>query len=168
VRSSIGIISPKLVGFFGLKSMDRRLRGPSDVEITAINSGAALRCDFVRSIGGFNPVYWLDFLDHWLFRQIYKEKRKVAIYGCVLEQHLSLHDDRRNIDPTRYRSILAAEAAFMTSQKSKLQIPFYLCRLAARTVRYFIQGQRDLALLTMRTIVKIALHPLRSLEIHAP
>lgn len=158
------VISPRQVGFFGLKPFSHAPRGIQDAEMMAINSGTAVRCDFVRSIGGFNRAYWLDYLDHWLFRQIYKSGKKAAVLPCCVEHSLSVQDYRRNISPARYRSILGGESAFMTSHKPKLQIPFYLLRLAARSIRMTLRRQPDLALLTLATMVKVAAHPGRSLE----
>ena len=156
VRSGGVPVSPKKVGFFGFRAFSKTTRGVQSTEITSINSGTAIRCDFVRSIGGFSRAYWLDYLDHWLFRQIYAAGKKVAVSDCMLEHNLSVQDYRRNIDLTRYRSILAGESAFMTTHKSKLQIPFYLLRLLSRSAKLAIQRQPDLALLTVRMIAKIA------------
>lgn len=164
VRSRGVAVSPKRVGFFGLKAFSRTPRGIQDAEIASINSGTAIRCDFIRSIGGFSRAYWLDYLDHWLFRQIYAAGKKVAVSDCILEHSLSVQNYRRNIDLDRYRSILAGESAFMTTHKSKLQIPVYLVRLLARSVRLAIQRQPDLALLTVAMIARIAKNPTRSLE----
>lgn len=158
------VVSPKKVGFLGLKAFSETPRGIQSSEIASINSGTAIRCDFVRSIGGFSRAYWLDYLDHWLFRQIYAAGKKVAVSDCILEHNLSVQDYRRNIDLTRYRSILAGESAFMTTHKSKLQIPFYLLRLAARSLRFAVRLQPDIALLTLAMIAKIAKYPTRSLE----
>jgi GT2 family glycosyltransferase len=164
VRSGGVVVSPKRVGFLGLKAFAETPGGIQDSEIASINSGTAIRCDFVWSIGGFSRVYWLDYLDHWLFRQIYAAGKKVAVSDCILEHNLSVQDYRRNIDLTRYGSILAGESAFMTTHKSKIQIPFYLLRLIARSLRFAIWRQPDLALLTLAMIARIARYPTRSLE----
>lgn len=164
VRSGGEIVSPKGVGFFGLKAILEPAFGIQSFEVTAINSGAAVRCDFVRSIGGFNRAYWLDYLDHWLFHQIYARGKKVALWDGKLEHQLSVQDYRENIALGRYRSILAGESGFMTTYKPKLQIPFYLLRLLARAAKLGLHGQRDLALITLAAVVRIAMHPYRSLE----
>ncbi len=164
VRSGGVVVSPKRVWFFGLKALPKTPRGIQNAEIASINSGTAIRCDFVRSIGGFSRAYWLDYLDHWLFRQIYAAGKKVAVSDCILEHSLSVQDYRRNIDLARYRSILAGESAFMTAHKPKLQIPVYLLRLLARSAKLAIRRQPDLALLTVAMIAKIAKNPTRSLE----
>lgn len=160
------IVSPKKVGFFGLKALRKAPYGPHLAEVTAINSGTALRCEFVRSIGGFNCAYWLDYLDHWLFRQVYAAGKQVAVWDCTLEHNLSVQDYQENITMERYRSILAGESGFMTTQKSKLQIPLYLFRLLIRSARLAIQRQPNMAGFTLATIAKIARHPTRSLEDH--
>jgi len=164
VRSRGIAVSPKKVGFFGLKALPEASLGPQFAEVTAINSGTALRCDFIRSIGGFNRAYWLDYLDHWLFRQVYAAGKKVAVWDCTLEHHLSVQNYRENITMTRYRSILAGESGFMTTHKSKLQIPLYLLRLLVRSARMAMQRQPDMAWFTLATVARIALHPMRSLE----
>lgn len=164
VRSRGVTISPRRIGFFGTKPLSKSLFGIQDAEITSINSGTAVRCDFVRSIGGFNRAYWLDYLDHWLFRRIYEEGKRAVVFDCTLEHHLSVANYRRNIDIGRYHSILCGESAFTTTYKPKAQIPFYLLRLLVRAARMTLRGQSDLALLTMRVAAKIMLHPNRSLE----
>jgi hypothetical protein len=164
VRSGDVVISPKRVGFFGLEALPDSCHGIQDMEVMSINSGSVIRCDFVRSVGGFNRSFWLDYLDHWLFRQIYATGRKVAIWNCTIEHSLSVQDYRRNIRIERYRSILAGESTFITTYKPKVQIPFYLLRLLVRSARLMFQGQPSLSRLTFATIVKIAFHPMRSLE----
>jgi GT2 family glycosyltransferase len=164
VRSGGVVVSPKRVGFFGLEAFAETPRGIQDFEIASINSGTAIQCAFVRSIGGFSRAYWLDYLDHWLFRQIYAAGKRVAVSNCILEHNLSVQDYRRNIDLTRYRSILAGESAFMTTHKSKMQIPFYLLRLLARSMRLAFQRRPDLALLTLAMVSRITRYPMRSLE----
>jgi GT2 family glycosyltransferase len=164
VRSEDVIVSPKQVGFFAPKPLPHPTRGVRDSEIVSINSGTVVRCEFIRSIGGFNRAYWLDYLDHWLFHQIYRAGKKVAISDCVLEHKLAVQNYRQNIGATRYRSILAGEAAFMTTYKSKLQVVAYLVRLAFRAIRLAFHKQPDLALSTIAMIVRIAMRPMRSLE----
>ncbi len=164
VRSSGVLVSPKSVKFFGLGTLGKTQSGVLHTEITAINSGTVLRCDFVRSIGGFNRSYWLDYLDHWLFRQIYAAGKEVAVSKCEIEHQLSVLNYRQNISITRYRSILAGEAGFMTTHKVKSQLPFYLVRLLVRSARFVIRRQPAMAMVTMATIARIVMHPMRSLE----
>lgn len=164
VRSRGVIISPQEVGFFGLRPLAESTCGVQDAEVMAINSGTAVRCEFVRSIGGFNGAYWLDYLDHWLFRQIYKAGKKVAVLQCILEHQLSVQDYQQNVSLARYRSILAGESAFTTTHKSRSQLPFYLLRLVFRSARLAVMRQPDKAMITIETIAEIMRHSTRSLE----
>jgi GT2 family glycosyltransferase len=164
VRSGGCTVSPKRVGFCGLRPLPASTSGSQQAEIMAINSGAAIRCDFLRAIGGFNPAYWLDYLDHWLFRQIYATGKTVAVSECVLEHQLSVQDYRNSISTVRYQNMLAGEAAFITTYKPKLELPCYLLRLLFRSLKMTIHRRPDMALLTAAKMLQITTHPLRSLE----
>lgn len=163
-RSGGRVISPKRVGFLGLKPLPASSLGIQSAEIMAINSGAVIRCDFVRSIGGFNRVYRLDFLDHWLFRQVYASNREAVVSRCTLEHNLSVQDYQHSVSVDRYRSILAGEAGFITTYKSRAYIPFYLCHLLGRSIKMVILRRPDIALLTIAMIFRIILHPISFLE----
>ena len=165
IRSGGSIISPMRVGFGRLKSLPPSSFGIQSEEIMAINSGAAIRCDFVRSIGGFNRAYWLDCLDHWLFHQIYASGRKVTIFDCILDHKLSVQDYRHEVSTERYRSILNAEAAFITTHKSHLEVFLYLLRLFCRCLKLLLVVRNlRMAAITLTMVGKIAMHPMRSLE----
>ena len=159
-----GVISPMKVGPLGLRPLPKGNLGIQNTEIMSINSGAAIRCQFLISIGGFNCNYWLDFLDHWLFRRIYAEGKRAAVFDSVLEHSLSLRDRHHNIGIARYRSIVCGESAFITTYRPKIQIPCYLLRLLCRAGRKTLRGQFDLALFTIAIAKRIVLHPNRSLE----
>jgi GT2 family glycosyltransferase len=167
VRSGGVIVSPKRIGVLGLRTLPESGLGVQYEEITAINSGTVIRCDFVRSIGGFNAAYWLDYLDYWLFRQIYAAGKQVAVSNCTLEHSLSVLDYRQNMTMNRYRSILAGESAFITTHRSKAQVLIYLLRLLVRSVKMVIRRQPDMAALTISTALRIMRHPTRSLEANA-
>jgi GT2 family glycosyltransferase len=164
IRSGGRTVSPKRVGFCGLRSLPASAAGSQKAEIMAINSGAAVRCDFLRAIGGFNPAYWLDYLDHWLFRRVYAAGKTVAVSRCILDHRLSVQDYRGSISAVRYRNILESEAAFITTHKPKLELPCYLVRLLLRCLKMTIRRRPDIALPTAAKMLQIAIHPLRSLE----
>ena len=164
IRSGGRTVSPKRVGFCGLRPLPASTSGSQEAEIMAINSGAVVRCDFLRAVGGFNPAYWLDYLDHWLFRQVYAAGKTVAVSECILEHQLSVQNHRYSISATRYENILDGEAAFITTYKPKLELPCYLIRLLFRSLEMTIRRRPDIALLTAAKMLQITTHPLRSLE----
>lgn len=155
VRSNGVIVSPKSVGFFGLRPLDRPVRRVHNREIMAINSGTLLRCEFIHSIGGFDTTYWLDYLDHWLFRQIYAHSKKVSVSNGVLEHKLSVQDYRGSVSPERYQSILDAESSFILSYKSPVQVRFHLFRLSFRCVKLLAIRRPEMASMTFRRIFEL-------------
>jgi GT2 family glycosyltransferase len=166
IRSGGLVVSPMRVGVGRLKSLPEFSFGIQSEEIMAINSGAAIRCDFVRSIGGFNRAYWLDYLDHWLFHQIFSSGRKVMISNCILDHKLSVQDYRHEVSTERYRSILNGEAAFITTHKSHFEKFLYLLRLFCRCLKLLLVVRNvRMAAITMTMFGRIAMNPMRSLEV---
>jgi GT2 family glycosyltransferase len=166
IRSGGSIVSPMRVGFGRLRLLPDSSFGIQSKEIMAINSGTVIRCDFVRFIGGFSRAYWLDYLDHWLFRRIYESGNKAVVSKCCLGHKLSVQDYRNNISTARYRSILNGEAAFITTHKSHLEIFLYLLRLLCRIIKQlFVFRKPQMAAITATMFRRIATHPARSLEV---
>jgi hypothetical protein len=129
----------------------------AECEVTAIASGTAIKVPWLRSIGGFSPLYPFDFIDYWLFRQLYVQGKKVALSGSVIEHDLSVSDYRNKISQSRYRSILTAEALFIMTEKSRLELPVYVIRLLLRAVKQLILYRRpELVAMTCNMAVKIA------------
>jgi GT2 family glycosyltransferase len=154
IKDGFAEISPMRVRFGRLSPLPKQSPSLTECEVTAINSGAAIRVSFVQSLGGFNPDYRLDCLDHWLFRQLYAQAKRVALSGCVLEHDLSVSDYRNKVSLTRYRSILSAEALFVTTQKRRLEIPVYVIRLMLRAVKQLVIYRRPkLSALTCEMVV---------------
>jgi hypothetical protein len=149
-------ISPKRVRLGRRTSVTRPTPEIAEHEVTAINSGVAVKVPFVMSIGGFNPAYRLDCLDHWFFRQVYSNRKRVALSGQILDHNLSVSDYRRQVSLDRYRSILTAEAEFITTQKSPLELCIYAGRLAFRAAKQLvIYRSPELCGLTCRMIAAL-------------
>ncbi|HWE86990.1 MAG TPA: hypothetical protein VG267_18745 [Terracidiphilus sp.] len=149
VRGSAGPISPNRVRFGRLAAVPETLSGVIPYEITAVNSGVLVRTDFVRSIGGFNPDFPLDCLDHWLFHEIYARGEVAAIATSCMRHDLSVRDYRNKVSVNRYRSILFSEGLFVATTKSRIERMFYVWRLALRAVKQVvIYRQPKIAALT--------------------
>jgi GT2 family glycosyltransferase len=156
-------ISPSRVLFGRRVPLQRESHSLAECEVTAINSGAAIRVSFVQSLGGFNQNYKLDCLDHWLFRRLYAERKRVALSGSVLEHNLSVSDYRNQVSLARYSSILVSEVLFMTTEKRRAEMPLYIFRLLLRSVRQLIVYRRpDLAVLTFAMFVRITVRRAQS------
>ena len=82
-------------------------------EVSAINSGTIWRTSSLREVGGFNPLFWLDYLDHWLFYEIQRAGRHIYVAGNLrIEHELSLLNREHRPTPERYENILGAESVF--------------------------------------------------------
>jgi GT2 family glycosyltransferase len=104
--------------------------------LSAINSAACIRASFVESIGGFSNDFWLDYLDHWLFRKVYDTHHSVFVSGISVEHDLSVADFNKGLDVRRYKNILTAERAFTNRHLPRLWRPVLALRLLARAGKH--------------------------------
>jgi GT2 family glycosyltransferase len=116
--------------------------------LSAINSAACIRVSFVESIGGFSNDFWLDYLDHWLFRKIYDTHHCVFVSGISVEHDLSVADFNKGLDVGRYKNILTAERTFTNRHLPRLWRPVLALRLLARAGKHsFCTRDKNIALL---------------------
>jgi hypothetical protein len=150
-------ILPKRVCFGRLAQLPKLTPFVVEYEVMAINSGTAFRVPFVALLGGFNSAYWLDSLDHWLFRKIYGHGKRVAISGSVFKHNFAVSDYRRNkVSLIRYRSILSAEEMLVATEKRRVEILVYVIRLVLRVVKRLVIYRRpELAALSCKMVVSI-------------
>jgi hypothetical protein len=73
-----------------------------------------LRVSAVDALGGFNPDFWLDYLDYWVFRSLYDRGYRVFVLPETLSHSLSFADATRRMSRERYENMLAAEHYFTT------------------------------------------------------
>jgi GT2 family glycosyltransferase len=106
-------------------------------EITAFNSGSLLRISALQDIGGFNPKFWLDYLDHWLFNQLHRAGFIVKTMNITLQHDLSVQN-MKNLQLARYNNILLAEDRFYRCCKSPAENVFYVFKLLARSFKMVV------------------------------
>ncbi|BBM17491.1 MULTISPECIES: glycosyltransferase [Enterococcus] len=119
----------------------------SDVMI--INSGTALRMSFLREIGGYNLVFPLDYLDHWMSWRILSEKRQINILSSELNHRLSVLDYANSMNFSRYRAILQAEKCYYSLYKTQL-LARYRRQLFLRGCKQFITGKFNYGTITFK------------------
>lgn len=125
--------------------------GMATYEITALNSGSLLRVDILDRLNGFNRNFRLDFLDHWLYWQIYQIGCYTYISSATLQHNLSVSDYNRSVSYERYVSILSAERLFINTCKPVNERLLYSLRLAMRAIKqYAILKERRIARLTVQ------------------
>ena len=156
VRGATRPVSPCRVGFAHLMPIAATFSGVIRSPITAINSGALVRTEFIRSLGGFNENFPLDCLDHWLFHEIHAAGKAIAVVPVTLRHDLSVHNYREKVSAARYHSILTSEARFVASYKSRPERLVYPLRLLARGAKQaVIFGHFQNAAVTLGMIPRI-------------
>lgn len=122
--------------------------------VMAINSGALIRISFLNEIGGFNELFPLDFLDHWLFHEIFAKDSKVWVMDTSLEHELSVMDYSR-VSLTRYQSILDSEINFYKNYKKDL-LPAYRNQLLKRLMKQILTVKnKKIAAYTFRRLLSM-------------
>jgi GT2 family glycosyltransferase len=120
------------------KFYDRRRFVESDW-VMAINSGTCVRVRFIDDLGGFSADFWLDYLDHWLFRMIAIRGKSVYVTDSVIQHELSVADMNHSMmSVERYQNILTAERRFTNGYLPPLWRLVLVPRLLARAVKHLM------------------------------
>jgi hypothetical protein len=106
--------------------------------LMAINSGTCLRVDFIESIGGFSETFWLDYLDHWLFKMIHNMHKGVYVSSVVVQHELSVANMDKGLTVQRYRNVLSAERQFTNNYLPPLWRFALVPRLLARGLKHLV------------------------------
>jgi GT2 family glycosyltransferase len=106
--------------------------------LSAINSGTCLRVEFIESVGGFCELFWLDYLDHWLFKVINNSRKSVFVTDMELRHDLSVADMNRGLNVQRYNNVLTAERRFTNLYLPPLWRIVLIPRLLARAFKHLI------------------------------
>lgn len=158
VYVSGSFVSPCRVALGRLATLPSSFVGPYPKELTAINAGALLRTSFIKSAGGFDESFRLDFLDHWLFHEIHTTGKSVVVSESIVEHDLAVRDYRNKIDDQRYLSIVSAESRFVQVYKSPVERAIYPVRLLLRALKQlFIYRKPTLARMTVNVIFGTAI-----------
>jgi GT2 family glycosyltransferase len=120
----------------------------TSVWLTAINSATTIRVSFVEDIGGFSNDFWLDYLDHWLFRKIYDTDHSVYVSNMKIDHNLSVANFNQGMEVSRYKNVLTAEAAFTNECLPIYWRSILALRLVARAVKHaMFTHNKNMALL---------------------
>lgn len=133
---------------------EKPTEGIQDTPIMAINSGALIKVSFLTEIGGFNDRFPLDYLDHWLFHEIYEKGYQVFVLNTILQHELSVMDYSR-VSLKRYQSILDSEILFYKEYKTEL-LPSYKTQLVKRLLKQvLLVKNKKIAVYTLRRLFSI-------------
>lgn len=110
--------------------------GYRDRNITAINSGACWRIDWLNGIGGFSADFPLDYLDHWACHRALSDGKRFYVMCSQLRQNLSI-SDHNQVSEARYCSIYESEYRFYQNHRRDLFLN-YKRRLPLRLLKQLL------------------------------
>ncbi len=133
------LLSPCVVGNIrGIRARIPTASWPRCPRGSAIASGALVSVPHCILLPEPPRVFWLDFLDHWLFRAISLAGGNIVFASVTIGHRLSVVE-RQSMCAWRLVNIHAAEAAFYRDESAvaKMAIP---CRRVGRALFHFIRG----------------------------
>src|SRR5690606_32244422 len=85
-------------------------------------------------------IFSLDYLDHWIFREIQRNNEKILVSSAKIEHSLSVRS-MKSISVGRYSAVLAAELAFLRGQPRYCPLK-YSFWLGMRAVKLLVSTRR--------------------------
>lgn len=128
-------ISPVFSGNYVTINSEKPALGLAQERVMAINSGTLLPKATLNEIGKFNAEFPLDFLDHWLFWQLFQKKLQVLVLGETITHDLSVLSNEF-VSFERYNKLLAAESNFYRKYDVN-QLKRHKRQLVLRTIKQF-------------------------------
>ena len=109
--------------------------------VFAFNSGAMLRVDALKQVGGYDPRFWLDNSDAMIFSKLHEHGKRVYIAGEIQVEHeFSMKDMQKRMSANRYYNALFAETAFWDLRMNRMAGWERMVRLMVRLVKHLIRG----------------------------
>ena len=104
--------------------------------VFAFNSGAMLKVEALRQVGGYDPRFWLDDSDALIFSKLHEHGKRVYIAGDIQVEHeFSMKDMQNRMSAARYENALFAETAFWDLRMNRAAGWERTLRLALRMVK---------------------------------
>jgi GT2 family glycosyltransferase len=147
--------APRWVGPLRRDPVPLSFHGLAEREIVSVNSGCWVRVSVLTAAGGFNPKFWLDYLDYWLFRHLYRNDYKAFIMDQKLQHSLSFADPVNRMTLERYRNMLKAEKLFTRDYGSpweRFRRRLVLLKRAARFA--LVNRRREFVYSTLRHLLE--------------
>ena len=151
--SGIGAVVPQIAAggkqlspnWFQLGAIPRWYRsgytGLPAEPVFAFNSGAMLRVDALKQVGGYDLRFWLDDSDAMIFSKLHEHGKRVYIAGGIQVEHeFSMKDMQGRMSPARYRNALLAETAFWDLRMNRMAGWERALRLMVRMMKHWMRG----------------------------
>lgn len=106
---------------------------PQRKYVFAVNSASTFKVSALRSVGGYDEHFWLDFSDVVLYYRLHARCLEIFVAGNIYVEHeLSPFDLANRTTPGRYENIRFAEEAFYDEYLGKAEGLVLLLRLLYR------------------------------------
>jgi GT2 family glycosyltransferase len=136
-------VSPVFSRFWGVSYLPPSFEGTSDREIHATNSATLFRVESLKQVGGFSPYFWLDYVDGYIFHQLFLHGMKIyAAKDISVKHELSLLHSR-SLKSDRFQNILRAESAYWDLYGGRVQGLAFTGRLLGRIWRQRKRGHES-------------------------
>jgi GT2 family glycosyltransferase len=107
-----------------LQTVEKDAVGIQQRHLNAYNSGATLRVSAMRAVGGFPLQFWLDYLDHALFRALFVGGFHIYVMRAELVHDPSLAEVA-SMPLWRLRNVMQAQTLFVKQSGGFLDRMFY-------------------------------------------
>jgi GT2 family glycosyltransferase len=105
-----------------MKRLPNGFVGISMEKTYAANSASTIRVSALKTIGGYDPRFPLDYSDLVMYHRLHANNFRIFVAGNIfVEQELSFLDLKNRSTPDRYESGLLAEEAFYDEYLGKVQ-----------------------------------------------
>lgn len=142
VFDGLASISPSWITSYGrvYAHQDAQTAADDHVGLTAIASASIVRTESLAAVLPIPAAFSLDYLDHWLFRELQRHGESIAVSSARVEHSLSVQS-MKSMSIDRYRAILAAELEFLRSGTQYSSI-LHLFWHTGRTLKLMLSTRR--------------------------
>jgi GT2 family glycosyltransferase len=144
------------------KSLPDSLFGIPGDPIYPANSAATIRVSALKSIGGYDPDFRLEFSDTVMFHRLQCKNLKIFFAGHIHVSHnISARNLRERSTPARYYGALCAEQAFYDEYLGRIERVMLLLKAISRPFYRVWEAGGDLSFLkvTLKALCRTAFYP---------
>jgi GT2 family glycosyltransferase len=136
VKSKNMQMSPSISKGYNVKKINHSTSGVYK-DITAINSGMAVKGEVFEKTGIYNENIFLDYLDHYFVREYKNIYKKIAVFDCVIIQDYS-DEDHTNYSRDLNRFEIYSKDFYEYCKDSIKGRVFYIIKILYRSVKLSI------------------------------
>jgi GT2 family glycosyltransferase len=108
--------------------------------LTAIASGSIVRTESLVAVLPIPAAFSLDYLDHWLFRELQRQGERITVSAALVDHSLSVQS-MKSMNIGRYSAILAAELVFLRSGPHYSLVRHFIWH-SGRTLKLLLSTRR--------------------------